>query len=127
MRAAGIAAGGIEGKAAYRFSLTHDIGDHGDHRRRHLGEIETRIGEFRLQRDRRLADVDDAHLPHDPEKWEPVFGKGHAANLWDEGNLGFLNHLAPLLHVRLDVSGEFLRAVGHHVETKRGAFLLHVR
>ena len=61
LRAAGIAAGGIEGEAAHRLAGALDVGDHGDHRRRHLAEIEARIGERRVERDRRLADIDDAH------------------------------------------------------------------
>ncbi len=61
LRAAGVTAGGIEGEAADRLAVAHDVGDHGDHRRRHFGKIEARIGERRLERDRRLADIDDAH------------------------------------------------------------------
>ena len=61
LRAAGIAAGGIEREAADRLAGAHHVGDHGDHRRRHLAEIEARIGELRVERDRRLADIDDAH------------------------------------------------------------------
>ena len=61
LRAAGIAAGGVEGIAAHRLAGAHNVGDHGDHRRRHFAEVEARIGERRVERDRRLADVDDAH------------------------------------------------------------------
>ena len=62
LRTAGIAAGGIECESANRLAGAHDIGDHRDHRCRHLGEIDARIGERRIERNRRLADVDNAHL-----------------------------------------------------------------
>jgi hypothetical protein len=45
LRAAGITAGRVEGKAADRLAVAFDIGDDGDHRRRHFGKIDARIGE----------------------------------------------------------------------------------
>ena len=43
LRAAGIAAGGVEGEARDRLAVADDVGDDRDHRCRHLGEIETGI------------------------------------------------------------------------------------
>ena len=72
LRAAGIAAGRIEGEAGDRLAAAHHVGDHRDHRRRHFREIEARIGERRLQRDRGFADIDNAHVlslaGHSPSK-----------------------------------------------------------
>ena len=62
LRAAGISPGRVEGEAADRLAFTYDIGDDGDHRRSHLGKIDARIGQRRVQRDRCFADVGDAHL-----------------------------------------------------------------
>ena len=61
LRAAGIAAGRVEREARDRPAAAHHVGDDGDDRGRHLREVEARIGEVRLERNRRLADVDDAH------------------------------------------------------------------
>jgi hypothetical protein len=61
LRAAGIASGGIEGETANRLAEALDVGNHGDHRRRHLAEIDARIGERRLERNRGLTDINDAH------------------------------------------------------------------
>jgi hypothetical protein len=61
LRAAGVAAGRVESKAANRLPVTNDVGDHGDHRCRHFGEIEARIGELRFERNRRLSNIDDTH------------------------------------------------------------------
>ena len=60
-RAAGVAAGRVEREADDRPPFAHDVGDDRHHRGRHLGEIETRIADVRLQRDRAFADVDDTH------------------------------------------------------------------
>ena len=57
----GMAAGGVEGETAHRLAVADNGGDHRDHRRRHFGKGEARSGELRLERDRGLADVDDAH------------------------------------------------------------------
>ena len=111
LRAAGVAAGGIEGKAADRLAGAHHVGDHGDHRRRHFAEIEARIGERRLERDRRLADIDDAH------------GYASARHYLICGIFASLITLAPLLDLFLDVGGEFLRRIRHRVEAELGAFL----
>ena len=61
LRAAGIAAGGVERKARDRLAAAHHAGNDGDDRRRHLRKVETRIGEVRFERNRDFADVDDAH------------------------------------------------------------------
>jgi hypothetical protein len=62
LRAAGIASGGIEGETANWLAGALNVGDDGDHRRRHLAEIDARIGERRIERDRGLADINDAHF-----------------------------------------------------------------
>jgi hypothetical protein len=62
LRAAGVAAGRIEGEAHNRPALAHDVGEDRNHRGGHLGEIEARIPQLRLERDRGLADVEDAHF-----------------------------------------------------------------
>ena len=108
MRAAGIASSGIEREAANRLSIANDVGDHRNNRRRHFGEIETRIGERRLERNRRLADVNDTH----------------SLNLRD---IGVLDYLAPLVDFFLDVCRKFIRFVGDDIEAELGTFLLHVR
>jgi hypothetical protein len=53
--------GGITGEAAHRLAVADHVGDHGNHRRRHFGKIEARIGELRFERDRGFSDVDDTH------------------------------------------------------------------
>lgn len=63
-RAAGVAAGGIESETDHRAAVAHDIGDHRHDRRGHLGEIEARIPDLGLQRDRAFADVDDTHVAY---------------------------------------------------------------
>ena len=40
LRAAGIAAGGIEREAGDRLAVAHHVGDHRDHRGSHLGEVD---------------------------------------------------------------------------------------
>ena len=61
LRAAGVAAGGVEGEADDRLAVADDVGDDGDHRGRHFGEVESGVAEVRLQRDRGFADIDDTH------------------------------------------------------------------
>src|SRR5262249_48309044 len=61
MSPAGIAAGGVEGEARDQPAVADHVGDDGDHRRRHLGEVEARILQLRLEGDRGLADIEDAH------------------------------------------------------------------
>jgi hypothetical protein len=60
--AAGVAAGRVEREADHRLAVAHHIGDHGDHRGGHLGEIEARVLQVGFERDRPLADVNDAHV-----------------------------------------------------------------
>src|SRR5262249_31759709 len=59
--AAGVAARRVEREADNGAPFAHDVSDDRHHRGRHLGEIETRIADVRLQRDRAFADVDDTH------------------------------------------------------------------
>src|SRR5262249_9522688 len=61
-RTAGIAAGRVEGETDDWLAVAHDIGDDRDDRGRHLGKIEARIPDVRLERDRAFADVYDTHL-----------------------------------------------------------------
>ena len=61
-RAAGIAAGRVEGETDHGLAIAHHIGDDRHDRGRHFGKIEARIPDVRLERDRALADVDDTHL-----------------------------------------------------------------
>jgi hypothetical protein len=68
MHPAGIAAGRIEREAYDRPAGALDIGNDCNDRRRHFGEIEARIPEVRLERDRGLADIDDAHGDYLPQK-----------------------------------------------------------
>ena len=62
--AAGVATGRIERETDDRLTIAHDIGDDRHDRRRHLGEIEARIPDLGLQRDRAFADVDDTHVAY---------------------------------------------------------------
>ena len=66
-RPAGIAAGRVEGEAGDRLALAHHVGEHRDDRGGHLGKIEARISDARIERDRAFADVDDTHrvMPFD--------------------------------------------------------------
>jgi hypothetical protein len=68
LRAARIAAGGIEREARDRLAVAHDVGDHRHHRGRHLGEIDAGIGERGIERNCGLADVDDAHYRCGPAR-----------------------------------------------------------
>jgi hypothetical protein len=61
-RAAGVAAGRVEGEAADRRAVAHDVGDDRDHRGRHLGKIDAGIADVRVERNRAFADIDDTHL-----------------------------------------------------------------
>ena len=62
LRAAGVAAGRVEREARDRLAVAHHVGDDPDHRGGHLGEIEARVLEIGLERDRPLTDVDDTHV-----------------------------------------------------------------
>ena len=62
LRAAGVAAGGIEREAGNRLSVAHHVGDHRDDRGGHLGEIDRGVLQRGIQRDGGFADVGDAHL-----------------------------------------------------------------
>jgi hypothetical protein len=65
LRAAGVAAGGIEREADHRPPVALHVGDHRDDRGGHLGEIEARVAQIRAQRNGFLSDIDDAHgFPH---------------------------------------------------------------
>ena len=61
LRAAGVAAGGIERKAGDRLAVAHDVGDHRDDRSGHLGEVDRGVLQRGVQRDGGFADVGDAH------------------------------------------------------------------
>ena len=61
LRAAGIAAGRIEREARDRLAVADDVGDHRHHRGGHLGEIEARIADVRVERNRAFANVDNTH------------------------------------------------------------------
>src|SRR5947209_6911640 len=61
-RAAGIAAGRVEGETDHGLAIAHHIGDDRHDRGRHFGKIEARIPDVRLERDRVFTDVDDTHL-----------------------------------------------------------------
>jgi hypothetical protein len=74
LRAAGVTAGRIESEAANRLAVAFDVGEDRDHRGCHLGEIKARIGERGIERDRGLADIDDAHWPS--FSFSPRAGRG---------------------------------------------------
>ena len=61
LRAAGIAAGGIERKARDRLAVADDVGHHRHHRCGHLGEVEARIADVRIERHRAFANIDNTH------------------------------------------------------------------
>jgi hypothetical protein len=61
LRPAGIAAGRIEGEAGDRPAVAHHVGDDGDDRGRHFGEVEARIPQIRFERDRGFANIENAH------------------------------------------------------------------
>ena len=61
LRAAGIAAGGVERVADDRLAVAHHVGDHRDHRGGHLGEVDRGVLQRGVQRDGGFADVGDAH------------------------------------------------------------------
>ena len=93
LRAARIAAGGVERVADDGLAAAHDVGDDGDDRGRHLAEVERGVAHARLQRNGDFADVYDAH--------------GNAILDLDSGAL---HHLAPLLDFGPDLRRKLLRA-----------------
>ena len=62
LRAAGVAAGGVKGKANNRLAVTQHVCNDGDHRRSHLAEIKDRIAQARFQRDGGFTNIYDAHI-----------------------------------------------------------------
>ena len=121
LRAAGIAAGGVEGEARNRLAVADDVGDDGDHRGGHLGEVEAGILQIGLQRDRGFADVAVSARPHplmrniaerrpsDPPR--PAAQK-ESDRTGQTVDVGVLDDLAPFGDLHLDPGGELLGGVG---------------